>query len=371
MLACDRGGTPHQSAPLRIQVQAEQGPSSARVIVTGIDPRDLRALRAAGWGADPRTPLLQVTVADNAVAPIAGRHTVGDSTIEFRPAFPFEAGRSYLIRVDPRELKYTRADSVLSTTIAFPATFTAPSTVVRRILPSGSTVPENLLRLYIEFSAPMSRGPGLGFIHLIDDHGREVPSAFLPLEADFWNPSHTRYTVFLDPGRVKQGIRPNEEMGRALRAGRAYALVVDTGWHDANGARLAEPFRFEFRAGPAVTTPITLFEWTIAAPRAGTSAPLVVKFPRALDHGILQRALGVATSAGTRVTGEVEIGPGEREWRFTPSEPWRAGNYSLVVLSILEDPQGNRIGRPFEVDMFERVDSTAAPERHTLPFRIR
>ena len=37
---------------------------------------------------------------------------------------------------------------------------------------------------------------------------------------------------------------------------------------------------------------------------------------------------------------------------------------------MLEDPAGNRIDGPFEVDMFERVDKTPAPERHTIPFTI-
>jgi hypothetical protein len=41
------------------------------------------------------------------------------------------------------------------------------------------------------------------------------------------------------------------------------------------------------------------------------------------------------------------------------------------VLAILEDVAGNSISRPFEVDMFERTDTTAAPERHTIPFVVR
>src|SRR6185503_6883202 len=218
-----------------------------------------------------------------------------------------------------------------------------------RVLPTAATVPENQLRLYIEFSAPMSRQSGVNFVHLIGNDGREIQHAFLPLDADFWNPDHTRYTVFLDPGRVKQGILPNEQMGRALRAGRAYALVVDTAWHDANGLPLAKPFRAEFWAGPAVTEPISLAAWTIKPARAGTRDPLVVTFPRSLDHGLLQRAIGVSTRNGDAVTGDIAIGTNEKEWRFTPREAWRAGAYDVVVLSILEDVAGNRVGRAFEV----------------------
>ena len=74
---------------------------------------------------------------------------------------------------------------------------------------------------------------------------------------------------------------------------------------------------------------------------------------------------------GLRESGYVvDIASDGREWRFTPTDPWRAGNYQLLVLSIIEDAAGNRIDRPFEVDVFERVDKTPAPERHMMPFTI-
>ena len=66
--------------------------------------------------------------------------------------------------------------------------------------------------------------------------------AFLPLESDFWNADHTRYTVFFDPGRVKRGILPNRDMGRALVAGRQYTLEVNADWPDAQGRRSVGTF---------------------------------------------------------------------------------------------------------------------------------
>jgi hypothetical protein len=160
-------------------------------------------------------------------------------------------------------------------------------------------------------------------------------------------------------------------MGRALRAGHAFALVVDSAWHDANGLPLAASFRREFHTGPAIQTGIATAAWRIVAPRAGTTDRLLVKFPRPLDHGLLQRALGVETSRGAPVAGTITVSDGEQEWKFTSRDPWRAGDYQLVVLSILEDVAGNRVGRAFEVDMWDRVDSTAVPERTTLPFTVR
>lgn len=359
-----------RSEKLRAVFDTSPGARVAHVAVLGVDPKNLAALRKAGWTPQRWSELVHVSVSGADSTSVAGRYAASDTAIEFHPLFPFDAGRPYSVRIDPSKLPREQSDAPVDVVVEVPRPKLTPSTVVTRVLPTAATVPENQLRLYIEFSAPMSRQSGVNFVHLIGNDGREVQHAFLPLDADFWNPDHTRYTVFLDPGRVKQGILPNEQMGRALRAGRAYALVVDTAWHDANGLPLAKPFRAEFWAGPAVTEPISLAAWTIKPARAGTRDPLVVTFPRSLDHGLLQRAIGVSTRNGDAVTGDIAIGTNEKEWRFTPREAWRTGGYNVVVLSILEDVAGNRVGRAFEVDMFERVDSTATPERHTIPFTI-
>ena len=91
----------------------------------------------------------------------------------------------------------------------------------RRSIPTADVVPENQLRLYIHFSAPMGLKGGLDYIHLLDDAGNEVKDPFLPLDTEFWNDDRTRYTVFFDPGRQKRGIAPIAEMGRSLTAGKA------------------------------------------------------------------------------------------------------------------------------------------------------
>ena len=70
-------------------------------------------------------------------------------------------------------------------------------------------------------------------------------------------------------------------------------------------------------------------------------------------------------------SGDMMLELNERTWRFQPTYPWRAGEYRLVILTILEDPQGNQIDKPFEVDMFDRVDKSAAPARRLLPFVVR
>ncbi len=348
-----------------------RGADSAAIVVSGLNRGDLREVRKRPAADSSWKQMLTVSVGGNEDVAVAGRYVVSDTAIEFHPLFPFDRGRSYTVRFDPARLRPSRSDTAVSTTLALPTIDRPASTSVVRVTPTTDAIPENQLRLYIEFSAPMSRRGGLDFVKLLDSAGREVPGAFLPLEADFWNGDRTRYTLFFDPGRVKQGIRPNEEMGRPLIAGRWYTLVVDPLWSDGEGLPLVAGYRRTFRVGAADETPISVSAWQVRTPQHGRRDPLVVVFPEPLDHGLLKRALGVERADGTQVVGEVAIDRAETEWRFTPRDPWPQGEHRLVVLSILEDLAGNRIGQAFEVDTFERVDSTTAPERVLVPFVVR
>jgi hypothetical protein len=204
---------------------------------------------------------------------------------------------------------------------------------------------------------------------LLDERGKEVPGPFLPLDYEFWNADRTRFTVFFDPGRVKKGILPNKQMGRALEVGHTYTLLVRSEWQDASGLPLKESFRRTFRAGPADTQPLDTAKWRIDGPPAGGRTPLVVTFPEPVDHGLLFRALGVR-SAGQPLDGDVTVEASETRWTFTPRDAWRAGTYDLLALSILEDRAGNQIGRAFEVDNFETVDKGPDPRTMTLPFQV-
>ena len=272
---------------------------------------------------------------------------------------------------DPAQLPSPRAEASVRLALALRAEARTPTTTVVRMLPTADTLPENLLRVYLEFSAPMARDHGRDFLKLLDEKGQEVKDAFLALDVDFWSPDGRRYTVFFDPGRVKRGhfakrvVRPRARAGASLhdRGGSALAR------RERPAARVS---RFSTRSavGPVDMAPIRLEDWRIQAPAAGTRNPVVVTFPKPLDHGLLQRALGVATGSAT-LEGDIAVAAGETEWRFTPRAAWSSRRYDLVVLSILEDPMGNKVGRSFDVDSFTEVDKSAAPERMTLPFVIK
>jgi hypothetical protein len=307
-------------------------------------------------------------VADDAPA-ILGSYEVVEGGVSFTPTFAFDPGREYVVRFDPSSIEGASIRTSITARVGLPARSSHPSTVVAQVYPSGDVVPENLLRMYIEFSAPMGRASGLEYLELLDDSGRPVESPFLPIDYEFWSPDHRRYTVFFDPGRVKDGILPNQQMGRPLHAGRSYTLVIRREWKDGEGLPLAQEFRKALRVGPASTEPLDTSTWAVTPPRAGGQAPLTVTFREPLDHGLLMRALGVRLK-GSPVAGDIRVEAGERRWTFTPHQPWRAGTYELLALSFLEDVSGNQIGRAFEVDNFDTVDKGPDPRTVLVPFIV-
>jgi hypothetical protein len=366
------GACGEAAGPLSIALIPATSSSPALVRVSGLSSSELASLRAAGLDNDAWAQLLRVNV-DGAPAdtpPVLGRFAITSAALDFTPAYPFDPGRGYVATFDPARLPSPRSAPVVRSVVRLPGPTLTSTTRVVRMLPSAETLPENLLRVYLEFSAPMAREHGRDFLKLLDEKGQEVKDAFLALDVDFWSPDGRRYTVFFDPGRVKRGILPNDLFGRALVPGHRFTIAADPRWRDANGQPLASAFQHTFSVGPADMAPIRLEDWRIQAPAAGTRNPVIVTFPKPLDHGLLQRALGVATG-DTAIEGDIAVGPGEIEWRFTPRAAWSSRRYDLVVLSILEDPMGNKIGRPFDVDSFTQIDKSPTPERMTLPFDVR
>jgi hypothetical protein len=339
--------------------------------LSGLSRADLRALQDASTAAQGWTTLFRVSVAP-ADAPgalaVSGDYTVSDGAVRFTPVLPFEGGRPYNVTFDPAAAQGRLAHlQKLTTVVSTPAPPRAPQVHVTGVYPSGGTVPANLLRMYIEFSGPMGSRPGEEFIRLTDASGHDLEGALLPLDTDLWDSERRRFTVLFDPGRVKRGILPNRAMGRPLRSGDTFTLVVARRWPDAQGQPLAGDFKRDYRVGPAIERPLDMKAWRVETPVSGSRDQLRVAFPSPLDHGLALRALSVLRG-GSAVAGDVSVEPGEMAWRFTPRDAWPAGEYALSILPALEDPTGNRIGRAFEATSPED-DTRQAP--FTLPFRIR
>ena len=382
--ACNPGPRPPVRSSPEIDVTRSESGGTGEVFVVGLPAHDIATLRERSFSLDEWNALLRVTVDGDTVGSdlpaVAGAYSVADSVLRFVPLFPLDPALAHLIVFDPthlplspdgaRELwRLAPIERVIDPT----AQPRPPTTRVTQVFPHDVLL-ENQLRIYIHFSAPMGHGRANDYVRLLIGDGEVVEDAFLPLDISLWNADRTRFTLLFDPGRIKRGILPNEELGRPLEAGKRYAFVVDREWRDAQNVPLVADFRHEFDVVAGVYEPIVPAAWRLNEPVAGTRDPLTVTFARALDHAILGKALMVVEATGRIVDGTITIADSSRQWTFTPDNNWTAGKYHLGALSILEDPAGNRIGRAFDVDLGqpespgERRDDTRA--QALVPFTV-
>ncbi len=321
--------------------------------------------RVTGW----RTPLSKASEAfavhvDSVQGgpPVAGAYRLDGGELVFRPRYPLQAGvryRATLHAVSPP----------VTAIFELPKPAAAPATRLTRIYPSADQLPENQLKLYLHFSAAMSMGEAWRRIRLLDDRGQPVSLPFLEIEQELWDRGRRRLTALFDPGRIKRGLVPSEDVGPPIVAGHQYTLVVDAGWPDAAGRPLRESFEKKFRVGPADRTSPAVDLWRITPPGGSTDA-LVVDFPEAMDRALLDHLLEVRDSGGAAMAGEVLIDREETRWSFRPRQAWKPGTYALVVETAIEDLAGNRTDRLFDVDRFERIETRPGAETRSIPFVV-
>jgi hypothetical protein len=349
----------------------------AIVEVAGLGEKTLRQLQTNDQTADLQK-LLSVYasqgdfLADMSVPPMLGSYRVTDGLVRFQPQFPLQRGVAYRAVFRPSRLPGAQAGAAdVVSRFQLPTVEREPTTTVTQIYPSADVLPENLLKFYVHFSAPMQGGHIYHHIHLRDEAGKAVELPFLEIDEELWNPEMTRLTLFIDPGRIKRGVQPLEEIGPALEEGKRYTLEIDAAWHDNAGLPLKESFRKSFRVGPQDREPPTLASWKIKSPKAGTHGTLTVNFPEPMDHALALRVIHVVDAAGRLVDGACSLSDHEKSWTFTPHKAWAVAAHQLQVQNTIEDLAGNNIGKAFEVDLFENVQRRFTNQVVKLSFEVR
>jgi hypothetical protein len=342
------------------------------VEVSNIDEAGFAA--AGEWTADQWRALLTVSVQQTPEVQMLGSWEVdlAKKVVRFTPKFPLTPGVTYCATFD--ESQWTKEQAVRSlvgSVFRVPQPRRSPPTVVANVFPSGAEVPENLLKFYLHFSSPMSRGRVYQHIHLLDESGGKIELPFLELDEELWDPEMKRLTLFIDPGRIKREVQPLEEIGPSLQQGKRFTLVIDDALPDAAGKPLAKKFEHSFRVGPPNRKAIVPGDWKLAEPSAGNSDPLSVAFAEPMDHALALRLLQVVREDGSPVEGIAELADSERNWKFKPSHPWKPGAYKLVVPPILEDLAGNNVGKAFEVELVERGEPREIGKSVKLPFTVK
>ncbi|HZC15862.1 MAG TPA: hypothetical protein VE309_03800, partial [Caulobacteraceae bacterium] len=314
---------------------------------------------AGGWGA-----AFAVFAGDDPAAPaMLGAYARDGEAIAFTPRFaPAPALRLRAVYRPPD------GQAVVARFGGVAPPPRAPTTRVLSVTPSAEVWPENILKLYVTFSAPMRIGVAWDNIRIRDAEGAAMGGMFVEIDQELWDSEGRRLTVLFDPGRIKRGLVDNINEGPPLAVGGRYTLEIDAFWRDAGGGLLIQPFAKTIAVAPPLRSPVDPALWRLTPPERSTD-PLIVEFDRPLDAALALRAITVRKGAAV-VRCEAELEREETRLVLHPTRPWTPGAYALRADDILEDIAGNRIGRPFDIDANDPAQRNAIARAAELPFEI-
>jgi hypothetical protein len=284
--------------------------------------------------------------------PVAGEWESAGGKLVFTPKYPLKPGTKYRV-VGGGESFEVRA----------PMAAPEKPTRLTDIYPIATELPENVLRFYLQFDRPMPRGDSYKYVRLLNDKGEKDPLPFVEID-ELWNVEQTRLTLLVDPGRIKKEVKPRIDLGPVFQQGKKYTLVVSGKWPTLSGAPLGEDVAKAITAAAPLNDALDPKAWKITPP-SDSKGTVTVAFGRPMDHPLLTRCLSVLGPGGQPVSGTGTANDNDRAWTFRPAAAWAPGKYTLHVDAVLEDVCGNRVGRPFEVDL---LHPPAAPvEAKTRP----
>lgn len=302
---------------------------------------------------------LRVYIGRGEEQPVLGDYTMDRFEVTFKPLIAFSEGLTYEVRLREKVIAE----------IEVPVRGNGKPPEILSIYPHRDTVPSNLLKMYIRFSKPMREGEALQHISLLKRTSENAPPVFLDLQPELWNADRTMLTLWLDPGRIKRDLQPNQSMGPPLEQGFTYHLKVNKYWYDTEGERLEWGYIQDYFVGQRDSISPDINRWTFILPKKGTMDPLKINLHESLDYVLLKEAMRITDANGVVLKGDIEVTEKERIWLFKPAAVWKTGNYNLECESRLEDLAGNNLNRLFDRDITQK-DTTVKKDVFKRAFRI-
>ena len=270
-----------------------------------------------------------------------GEIALEDAAAIFKPVIPLARGRGYEILLKNKIIGRVHV----------PLANEADASALTMIYPTADTLPENLLKIYLQFSKPMREGESKKYIALLDKNDDTVKNIFLDLQPELWNKERTILTIWLDPGRIKRDLIPNKILGNPLKEGERYTISVSKKWKDVQDLPLTKDFRKKFVVGVRDSLSPDPTNWVLHLPTANTGHPLEIDFGEPLDNFLLHESIKIVDGNNISIPVEINVGENGKKISFTPGSLWLTGHYKLIVDTKLEDISGNNINRPFDRDL--------------------
>ena len=280
--------------------------------------------------------------------------------IQFIPVIPFTRGLRYEVFYESEKIGIFN----------IPLAAEADRPQVLAFYPSSDTLPENLLKIYLQFSHPMREAQAEKYIQLIKNGKDTVRDVFLYLQPELWNNENTVLTILLDPGRIKRDLQPNLRLGSPLTEKATYQLIISKQWPDKPGRILQKDFTHHFWVGPRDSLSPVVENWPLQLPKAMSRSALQINFKEPLDHFLITDCLQIINNKGVRVKGTLITSDNDTQVNFIPDNAWQEMEFRVEIEPRLEDLAGNNLNRLFDRDITQ-TQKSIPKKSYRIPFKIK
>lgn len=283
---------------------------------------------------------------------------VKEDATKFVPIIPFTKGETYEVLYEDAivgEFTIQNEDDKKQTKLL-------------AIYPQIDTVPENLLKIYLQFSKPMQEvKDAKDFLKVINQETKQEEDIFLDLETELWNLEHNELTLWLDPGRIKKDLIPNKEKGNPIKLRNTYTINISKDWKDAEGLALEKEYQKTFYVSERDTKQPTIADFKFKVPKENTMDELEILCNEDLDMMLIRNNLKIYRDDKPLTSFKIEFNKSSII-KIIPNSNWKKGLYKIVIASQQEDLAGNNFMRLFDRDVTQ--DTVNTEKNQFLNFTI-
>ncbi len=239
---------------------------------------------------------------------------------------------------------------------------------VVNIYPSKYELPENLLKWHLSFNVPINTANIDRHIRIVDSEGHIVNRAFLKLENALLNNTKTILTLWVEPGRQKRGLGPNEKLGAVYEQGKNYTLIIDKNLKDQNGVSLLSDYKKNFTIVRAERKTVDPSSWKIINP--SKEDDLIIHLGKSMDYISTINGLIVFKSDKQEISGTWTFDSEEQSIMFSPISHWTKGAYYIEIKPTIEDLAGNNTYRLFDQPINTSIQESDVPKLRHISFLV-
>lgn len=278
---------------------------------------------------------------------ILGKTTSDSLLVIFKPLVPFDIETPYTLVYQEQLFEFQIVSDDASRKLQ-----------VTSVYPSTNEVPANILKWYIRFSKPVNPVKIYDHIQFLDDENQPIDRSILKLGAPLLSPDGMLLTVWIEPGRQKRDLGPNQHLGSVFEPSSRYTLLIDNTLKDATGLAIDHSYNHTFSTLQSDRVKPSIGDFVAGSIKAKTQLPLIVKCAEHLDYGSLIDAFSIYHN-DQLVSGETHFDYQLATIIFVPDVNWKIGKYTLIFESQLEDLAGNNLNQLFDRPVEEDAGTLA------------